>query len=116
VKPLYPFGFWSELYHVAYTNIKTSDASLSRDGSIAVNIDVENTGKRAGDEVVQLYVKHINSQVSRPDEELKGFKRVHLKAGERTDRDNSPGRSTSGLLGHQQKRLASGARQCLKYV
>jgi len=82
-EPLYPFGFGLSYTTFAYTNIKTSDASLSRDGSIAVNIDVENTGKRAGDEVVQLYVKHINSQVSRPDEELKGFKRVHLKAGER---------------------------------
>jgi beta-glucosidase len=82
-EPLYPFGFGLSYTTFAYSNLKNSDASISRDGSITVNIDVENTGKRAGDEVVQLYVKHINSQVSRPDKELKGFKRVHLKAGER---------------------------------
>jgi beta-glucosidase len=45
-------------------------------------VEVKNTGKRDGDEVVQLYVKHLNSQVSRPLQELKGFHRVHLKAGE----------------------------------
>jgi beta-glucosidase len=48
-----------------------------------VNVDVENTGKLAGDEVVQLYMKHLNSQVSRPAQELKGFQRINLKAGER---------------------------------
>ena len=45
-------------------------------------MDVQNTGKHAGDEVVQLYVKHLNSKVSRPAQELKGFQRVSLNAGE----------------------------------
>ena len=48
-----------------------------------MSVDLENAGKQAGDEVVQLYVKHLDSQVSRPIQELKGFKRVHLQAGER---------------------------------
>ena len=47
-----------------------------------MSVDVKNTGARAGDEVVQLYVKHLNSAVSRPVEELKGFKRVTLQSGE----------------------------------
>jgi beta-glucosidase len=67
----------------AYSNLKTSDPNLARNGAITVSVDVENTGPRAGDEVVQLYVKHVNSQVSRPAQELKGFQRVHLRAGER---------------------------------
>jgi beta-glucosidase len=56
---------------------------LYRNGSVAIRVDLTNTGKRAGDEVVQLYVRHINSDVSRPSEELKGFQRVTMKAGER---------------------------------
>lgn len=79
---LYPFGFGLSYTTFVYSNIKTSTASLSKDGSLKVSVDVKNTGKRDGDEVVQLYVKHLNSQVSRPIQELKGFQRVHIKAGE----------------------------------
>jgi beta-glucosidase len=82
-EPLYPFGFGLSYTSFDYSNLKTSAENLTKDGSITVNIEVENTGKRDGDEVVQLYVKHLNSQVSRPIQELKGFKRINLKAGER---------------------------------
>ncbi|HAH23003.1 MAG TPA: beta-glucosidase [Prolixibacteraceae bacterium] len=81
-EPLYPFGFGLSYTTFDYANIKTSTASLPKDGSLTVSVEVKNTGKRDGDEVVQLYVKHLNSQVSRPLQELKGFHRVHLKAGE----------------------------------
>jgi beta-glucosidase len=81
-EPLYPFGFGLSYTTFVYSNLKTSVPTLANDGSITVSVDVKNTGKRAGDEVVQLYVKHLNSKVSRPVEELKGFQRVHLKAGE----------------------------------
>ncbi|MCJ7449945.1 MAG: glycoside hydrolase family 3 C-terminal domain-containing protein [Bacteroidales bacterium] len=81
-EPLYPFGLGLSYTTFVWSNLKTSVESLARDGSITVNVDVQNTGKRAGDEVVQLYVKHLNSKVSRPVQELKGFQRVHLKAGE----------------------------------
>ena len=49
---------------------------------MTVSVDVRNTGKRDGQEVVQLYVKHMGSKVERPIKELKGFQRVTLKAGE----------------------------------
>ena len=81
-EPLYPFGFGLSYTTFAWSNLKTSLGNLAKDGSIIVNVDIENTGKLSGDEVVQLYVKHINSQVSRPVQELKGFQRVNLKAGE----------------------------------
>jgi beta-glucosidase len=81
-EPLYPFGFGLSYTTFAYSNLKTSAENLDRNGSVTVSVDVINTGKCAGDEVVQLYVKHINSQVSRPFQELKGFQRVNLKAGE----------------------------------
>jgi len=82
-EPLYPFGFGLSYTTFVYSNLNTNVPVIPRDGSITVSVDVQNTGKRAGDEVVQLYVKHINSQVSRPVQELKGFQRVNLKAGER---------------------------------
>ena len=47
-----------------------------------MSINVKNTGERAGDEVVQLYVKHLNSKVPRPQKELVGFQRIALQAGE----------------------------------
>jgi beta-glucosidase len=62
--------------------LKTSAPSLSADGTIDVNVVVKNFGKRAGDEIVQLYVRHLDSAVSRPRQELKAFSRVHLRSQE----------------------------------
>jgi beta-glucosidase len=62
----------------AYRNLKTSASTLSSAGSIDVSVVVKNTGRRAGDEVVQLYVRHLDSKVSRPLKELKDFVRIHL--------------------------------------
>jgi beta-glucosidase len=81
-EPLYPFGFGLSYTTFVWSNFKPGDGTLAKDGSITVNVDIQNTGKHAGDEVVQLYVKHLNSKVSRPAQELKGFQRVSLNAGE----------------------------------
>jgi beta-glucosidase len=81
-EPLYPFGYGLSYTTFGYANLKASDARVTKDGAITVSMDVTNTGSRAGDEVVQLYVKHVGSKVARPAEELKGFQRVTLKPGE----------------------------------
>jgi beta-glucosidase len=81
-KPLYPFGYGLSYTKFAYSNLKTSSPMLNQDGSITVSVDVKNIGARDGDEVLQLYVKHLDSRVPRPLEELKGFQRVSLLAGE----------------------------------
>lgn len=81
-KPLYPFGYGLSYTTFAYSSLKTSSSTLNRDGLLTVSIDVKNTGTRPGDEVVQLYVRHLNSIMTRPQKELKGFKRVNLQAGE----------------------------------
>jgi beta-glucosidase len=81
-QPLYPFGYGLSYTAFGYSNLKTSSPALNRAGAVAVSVDVKNTGARAGDEVVQLYVKHLNSAVPRPIQELKGFKRVTLQPGE----------------------------------
>jgi beta-glucosidase len=54
---------------------------METDGEITVSVDVKNTGRRAGDEVVQLYARHEGSKVERPRKELRGFERVSLRAG-----------------------------------
>jgi beta-glucosidase len=82
-EPLYPFGYGLSYTTFKYSDLKTSAGSFPKDGSITVSVDVRNTGKRAGEEVVQLYVKHLNSAVERPIRELRGFKRVALQPGER---------------------------------
>jgi len=81
-KALYPFGFGLSYTTFQYSNLKASADKLDKNGELIINIDVKNTGSRAGDEVVQLYIKHLKSKVERPQEELKGFKRITLKAGE----------------------------------
>ena len=77
-RPLYPFGFGRSYTTFAYRNLKTHSAALPSSGVIGVTVSVKNTGQRAGDEVVQLYVKHLDSAVQRPLKELADFKRVHL--------------------------------------
>jgi beta-glucosidase len=81
-QPLYPFGFGLSYTSFAYSNLRTSASSLPASGSILVKFDLKNTGNRAGEEVVQLYVKLLTSSVPRPLKELKAFKRLALQPGE----------------------------------
>lgn len=81
-EPLFPFGFG-----LSYTTFdigvpRLSVSSIKTDGSVTVTTEVRNTGSRAGDEVVQLYIRDDVSSVTRPVEELKGFRRVTLAPGE----------------------------------
>lgn len=81
-KPLYAFGFGLSYTSFAYSKLRVSAPVLKSDGSAMVSVEVKNTGSRDGDEVVQMYVSHEGSKVERPVEELKGFARVSLHAGE----------------------------------
>jgi len=81
-QPLYPFGFGLSYTTFEYANLRTSAESLQSTGEITVSVDVRNTGKRAGDEVVQMYVKHLESAVERPIKELRGFERIGLQPNE----------------------------------
>ena len=85
--PLFPFGFG-----LSYTTFEIGAPQLSAqqikvDGSVSVTVNVHNTGKTAGDEVVQLYIHDVVSSVTRPVKELKGFKRVTLDPGASTTVD-----------------------------
>jgi len=81
-EPLYPFGYGLSYTTFQYSNLRTSSAKLAKNGALTVSVDVKNTGSRAGDEVIQLYVTHLKSRVERPIKELKGFERVSLKPNE----------------------------------
>ena len=80
-KPLYAFGYGLSYTTFAYRGMNLSSPKMNADGSVKVNVKVKNTGNRASDEVVQMYVQHLGSAVSRPQLELKGFKRVRIEAG-----------------------------------
>jgi beta-glucosidase len=81
-EPLYPFGFGLSYTTFRFSNLKTSAPSIRKDGTVKVSVDVTNTGSRTGDAVVQLYVKYSHSQVARPRQELEGFQRVTVEAGQ----------------------------------
>ncbi len=81
-EPLWPFGHGLSYATFRYGELQVSAPSLRRNGSITVSADVTNTGARAADEIVQLYVADPVASVSRPVKELKGFERVPLGAGE----------------------------------
>lgn len=81
--PEYPFGFGMSYSAFEYSNLRVSPRRLAAGGHLALSADVTNTGSREADEIVQLYVHQDVASVSRPVRELKGFRRVHLKAGEK---------------------------------
>ena len=80
--PLYPFGFGLSYTTFGYNNLTLSTATITKDKTITATVTVTNTGKKDGEEVVQLYIRDITASVIRPIKELKAFKKIMLKAGE----------------------------------
>jgi beta-glucosidase len=81
-KPLFPFGHGLSYTTFNYSNLKLSAKQIKTDGSITATVNVKNTGKVAGDEVVQLYLHDVSPSLKRPAKELRGFDRISLKPGE----------------------------------
>ncbi len=80
--PLYPFGYGLSYTTFEYGEPRLSAATMERNGGVKATVTVKNTGDRDADEVVQLYIRDRVASISRPVKELKGFQRIHLKAGE----------------------------------
>ena len=81
--PLYPFGHGLSYTSFAYSPVRLDRATLRPGGTLTASVTVTNTGNRAGEEVVQLYVRDLVGSVTRPVKELKGFRKIRLKRGER---------------------------------
>ena len=81
-KPLYAFGHGLSYTSFRYDALRLSRKKIPADGTLQVEVTVTNTGARAGDEVVQLYLRDDVASVTRPVKQLRGFRRVHLQAGQ----------------------------------
>jgi beta-glucosidase len=82
VSPLYSFGFGLSYTHFNFKNVRLEKKKITADGRTRVLVDVTNTGKRRGAEVVQMYIRDLVSSVTRPVKELKGFQKISLQPGE----------------------------------
>ena len=80
--PLFPFGYGLSYTTFSYSNLKLSARSIRGGDTLTVSVDVKNTGDRAGDEVVQLYMRDDIASVAEPVKELKGFRRITLAPSE----------------------------------
>ncbi len=81
--PLFPFGFGLSFTEFRLSNLQLSTKRIQPNGKVTVSVDVENIGKRTGDEVVQLYIRDVAASVTRPVKALRGFERLTLKANEK---------------------------------
>ena len=81
-EPLYPFGYGLSYTTYQYDNLMLDEKEMSKNDKLNVKVTVTNTGNRAGEEVVQLYIRDMVASIVRPVKELKGFKKIALKAGE----------------------------------
>lgn len=81
-EPLYPFGYGLSYTNFEYSDLKTSSDNITVNGNVVVSATIRNTGRLAGDEVVQLYVAFPDSKVLRPLKALRGFSRITLAPGE----------------------------------
>ena len=82
IEPLFPFGYGLSYTTFAYSDLHINPAKITIDDSVTVQLTVKNSGDRAGEEVVQLYVQDVKASVEREVKALKGFQRISLKPGE----------------------------------
>ncbi|MFN2272574.1 MAG: fibronectin type III-like domain-contianing protein, partial [Anaerolineae bacterium] len=82
IAPLFPFGYGLSYTTFTYRNLKLSKPKYVAGDTIQFSIDVKNTGGRAGKEVIQVYVRDVQSRLMRPEKELKAFAKVALEPGE----------------------------------
>ena len=87
LSPLYPFGYGLSYTNFSYSQAKLEKTTYKNGENVKVSIEVQNTGSRAGDEIVQLYIRDKISSVTRPVIELKDFARISLAAGEKKKLD-----------------------------
>ncbi|MEC5341069.1 beta-glucosidase BglX [Brenneria populi] len=80
--PLYPFGYGLSYTTFSVSDVRLSSRTMKRNGAVTASVTVKNTGERAGETVVQLYLHDVVASISRPVKELRGFQKVMLQPGE----------------------------------
>jgi beta-glucosidase len=108
--PLWPFGFGLSYTTFRYEKVTVTPARITPDGKTTASVLLTNTGRRASDEVVQLYIHDVVSSVTRPISELKGFRRIHLKAGESKKVEFAIGPSELSFYDEGMKRVVEPGR------
>ena len=101
--PLFSFGYGLSYTQFKFSNLQLSAQRIRPDGSLKVTVELENEGQRAGDEVVQLYVRDVSASVTRPVKELKGFQRLTLQPGEKKRVEFTLGPEQLGLYDRNMK-------------
>ena len=101
---LYPFGYGLSYTEFTYSGIKVWPAKIQPGQEVKISVEVKNSGKREGDEVVQLYLRDIVSSVTTYEKVLRGFERLRLKAGEKKTLTFSLGRQDMELIDMQNLR------------
>lgn len=81
--PLFYFGYGLSYTKYIYSNLSVSEKEIDKNGNIIVSVDITNTGNIDGEEIAQLYIRDVYSSATRPVKELKDFKRILLKSGEK---------------------------------
>jgi beta-glucosidase len=103
--PLYPFGHGLSYTRFRYSKLRLSAARIRASDSLTVSIEVTNTGDRAGDEVVQLYLRDDVASLTRPVKELRGFRRITLKPGQTRTVSFALGRNDLAFYGPDRRRI-----------
>jgi len=101
--PLFPFGYGLSYTTFKFKNLQLSTTQISPTGQLRMTVDVENTGNRAGDEVVQLYIRDVTASVTRPVKELKGFQRITIQPGETKHVEFVLGEESLGFYNREMK-------------
>jgi beta-glucosidase len=83
VSPLFPFGFGLSYSQFKLSDLRLSAVRIPTDGQVTVSVEVANTGSLTGDEVIQLYIRHLAASVTRPVKELRGFQRITLQPAQK---------------------------------
>jgi beta-glucosidase len=109
-RPLFPFGHGLSYTTFSYSAPTVSPARIPADGRATASVEVTNTGQRAGDEVVQLYIRDEVSRATRPLMELKGFRRIALAPGERRTVTFEVGPEQLSYHGPDLKRIVEAGR------